>query len=143
MSPQALAALHARAFTFPRPWSAAEFATILAGPGAVLCADPDGAAFALGRVVADEGELLTICTAPEARRQGRAARLLARLMAQMRARGAARIFLEVASDNAAAIALYRAAGFIESGRRPGYYRAPDGTCRDGCIMVAQLAPMPG
>ena len=35
------------------------------------------------------------------------------------------IFLEVGEDNPAAIALYRAAGFGQVGRRPGYYRRKD------------------
>jgi ribosomal-protein-alanine N-acetyltransferase len=35
--------------------------------------------------------------------------------------GADSMFLEVAVDNAPAIALYEAAGFAAVGRRPGYY----------------------
>ena len=35
-------------------------------------------------------------------------------------------FLEVAEDNAAARALYRAAGWNETGRRRGYYPRPGG-----------------
>ncbi len=40
MTPEALARLHARAFTYPRPWSAAEFAAVLQGPGVVLLTQP-------------------------------------------------------------------------------------------------------
>ena len=40
----------------------------------------------------------------------------------MAARGGAEtLFLEVAVDNTAAIALYRAAGFASAGTRKGYY----------------------
>ena len=53
--------------------------------------------------------------------------LVTGLMAQARAGGARRLFLEVAQDNAAALALYTAAGFIQVGRRPGYYSRPDGS----------------
>ena len=36
MTPAALAALHAACFTTPRPWSEAEFASVLAALGALL-----------------------------------------------------------------------------------------------------------
>lgn len=40
--------------------------------------------------------------------------------------GVDRVHLEVAEDNAAAVALYAAAGFRQVGIRPGYYRRPRG-----------------
>jgi ribosomal-protein-alanine N-acetyltransferase len=40
--------------------------------------------------------------------------------------GAEAVFLEVAEDNAAAIALYANNKFVEVGRRPGYYSRKDG-----------------
>ena len=105
MSPEDLAALHARCFDeSPPPWSAAAFAGALAAPGAFLLTA--GGAFLLGRVVADEAELLTLAVAPENRRQGTARALLGRFEAGARARGAAGAFLEVAASNAAARALY-------------------------------------
>jgi ribosomal-protein-alanine N-acetyltransferase len=52
------------------------------------------------------------------------------------AAGAARMLLEVAEDNAAARALYAAAGFAPAGRRPRYY--PDG--RDALLLAAILPP---
>lgn len=125
MPPQALAHLHARCFTSPPPWSAASFAQLLQDPGVVLLADPDGTAFALFRIVADEAELLTVATDPAARRRGRARALLARFEPLARARGVAQIFLEVAEDNLAALRLYESCGFLRNGRRPGYYSRAD------------------
>ena len=47
-------------------------------------------------------------------------------MATAQRSGAEAMFLEVAADNAAALALYRGAGFTQAGLRRGYY-APAGT----------------
>ena len=47
--------------------------------------------------------------------------------------GAEAIFLEVAEDNTAAIALYRSARFSWAGRRSGYYRRDD-EATDALVM---------
>ncbi|AUH32440.1 GNAT family N-acetyltransferase [Paracoccus tegillarcae] len=119
MSPDALAELHRRCFDVPRPWTAAEFAGLLQGPHAFLLNRPNG--FLLGRVVADEAELLTLAVAPEARRHGIGAALTRDFSSSARKRGAAEAFLEVAANNHPAIALYQAQGWQNVGRRPGYY----------------------
>lgn len=121
--PADLARLHAAAFRRPRPWSAAEFAALLARPETLLAVAPQG--FALARAVADEAELLTLAVAPEARRCGLGARLLAQVLEAAAARGATALFLEVGTDNAAARALYARAGFAEAGRRRGYHDGSD------------------
>ena len=130
MTPAALAAIHAAAFTTPRPWAAAEFAGFLGDPLCFLVSETGG--FALGRVVAGEAELLTIAVLPELRRQGLGRRLLKTFLAEARARGGDAAFLEVAATNGAAIALYQSLGFAEVGRRPGYYagagQAVDALC---------------
>jgi ribosomal-protein-alanine N-acetyltransferase len=133
MTPVQLAALHARVFTTPRPWSAAEFAALLADPLVFLLTGPAG--FLLGRVVAGEAELLTLAVAPEARRQGTGARLVQGFLQESARRGAESAFLEVAAPNAAARALYAAAGFAEAGRRRNYYRSPEGGAEDALILV--------
>ncbi|MGY6410552.1 MAG: ribosomal protein S18-alanine N-acetyltransferase [Alkalilacustris sp.] len=121
--PDRLARLHAACFTRPRPWSATEFAGLLAAPDTLLADAPDG--FGLTRVTLDEAELLTLAVAPAARGQGLGTRLLAELMARAAARGAAAMLLEVAADNTAARVLYARAGFVEIGRRRGYYGGTD------------------
>ena len=137
MTPEALAALHARCFTTPRPWAAAAFAGLLADPLVFLLVEGD-AGFLLGRAVAGEAELLTIAVAPEARRRGLGRKLVARFLYQARLRAAERAFLEVAADNAAALRLYHAAGFVESGRRRGYYAGPDGQRSDALVLTRVL-----
>ena len=69
MTPATLAALHARCFQTPRPWSEAEFETLLADPLVFLLVEGD-AGLLLGRAVAGEAELLTIAVAPESRGRG-------------------------------------------------------------------------
>ena len=125
----------------PPPWSERDFAGFLADPLAFLLVEGD-AAFLLGRAVAGEAELLTLATAPEARRLGLGRKLVARFLYQARLRGATRAFLEVAADNVAASRLYDAAGFAPVGRRRGYYHAPDGTRTDAIVMARDLAPVP-
>ena len=131
-----LACLHAASITVPRPWSAAEIGGLLGSPGVFVVDWPHG--FALGRVAADEGELLTLCVAPASRRQGLGAELLAAFHAGAASRGATRAVLEVAADNAAARALYARAGYREAGRRRAYYREADGNAVDALILAREL-----
>lgn len=142
MTPEALAALHARCFTTPRPWSAREFAQLLDSPRCFLLTRPrDGSAdsragFLLGRVIADEAELLTLAVAPQARRAGLGRDLTREFAATSRARGATGAFLEVAADNQAAQALYAGLGWREAGRRRGYY----GPGLDALVLSLGLGP---
>lgn len=136
MTADELARIHAASFRNPRPWTAAEFTAVLASPLCYLVDEPGG--FALGQVVADEAELLTIAVLPEARRQGLGRRLLAGFLAEAEARGAVRAFLEVHAENESAIALYRTAGFRPAGRRPGYYR-DGGAVGDALVLSRPLA----
>lgn len=137
MTSDQLATLHAECFTTPRAWSAVEFDALLAGPGVFLATEPEG--FVLGRVIAGEAELLTIAVAPAARRTGRGRALLAAFERGAAGRGATTAFLEVAAENAAALALYHGAGWEERGRRRAYYRTPDGTRMDALVMGKRLA----
>lgn len=131
MTPADMAALHGRAFVNPRPWSQAEFVALLASPLCFLIAEQDG--FLIGRAVADEAELLTVAVAPEAQGRGIGAQLVARFLEQARVRGAKQAFLEVAADNAPALAVYRKLGFVEQGRRQGYYHGVDAIVMAGSV----------
>lgn len=141
MTPTELATLHARCFTAPPPWSASDFAGFRSDPLAFLLVEGD-AGFLLGRAVAGEAELLTLAVAPEARRRGLGRKLVSRFLYQARLRQADRAFLEVSAQNPAAIALYESAGFAPVGRRPGYYRTPEGTGIDALILARDLPPAP-
>ncbi len=73
------------------------------------------------------------------RRRGLGRWLLRRLLRDAAAAGCTVARLEVRPSNAAALALYRAHGFVETGRRPGYYR-PEG--EDALLMETVLPPQP-
>ncbi len=137
MTPDDLAALHARCFTTPRPWSAGEFADLLASNGIILAGDETG--FILGRVAGPEAELLTIAVAPEARKSGIGRALVDGYHAQAQALSAEESFLEVAADNAPAIALYLASGYTQAGKRPRYYTTPEGQKLDALVFSRVLA----
>lgn len=137
MTADQLARLHALAFVTPRPWSADEIAALLDSPQVWALTCPQG--FLLGRAVADEAEVLTLAVAPDARRQGIGARLLTRFLAEATARGAARVYLEVAADNTPAIGLYRSAGFTTAGHRRGYYRSSSGQAVDALVLERRVS----
>lgn len=138
MTADEMAELHARAFAGRgRAWSAGEIAGLLESPHVVPVTH--GRAFALARIAADEAELLTIATDPAHRRQGLARRVLAALEREVAARGAMRLFLEVAGDNHAARGLYGCCGFTELARRNAYYKAPGGARVDAHVLQKALA----
>tara|TARA_R110002124_G_scaffold75675_5_gene203045 strand:+ start:105 stop:521 length:417 start_codon:yes stop_codon:yes gene_type:complete len=122
MTPQTMAQIHAAAFIHDRSWGAQEFADLLSSPFVDHLAEPHG--FALTRLIAGEAELLTLAVDPAAQRQGIGRRLLQRWLEGLEGR-AETAFLEVAADNAAAIALYTAAGFSQTASRRGYYLRKD------------------
>ncbi len=130
---EALAELHASAFSPPRPWTGAEIAALLESPHVHLCRESAG--FLLGRVIAGEAELLTLAVEPAARRQGIGQRLVTAWHQLAQTHGAQTFFLEVAANNPAAIALYQQAGYRQTGRRKGYYRQPDGGAVDALVLA--------
>jgi len=120
-------------------WSADLVARQLALPGgqgwlALSAGEP--CAFILVRRAADEAEILALATLPARRRRGHARRLVDVAAAALARDGVARLYLEVAEDNGAARALYREMGFVEVGRRPGYYR------RGGAVIDAVVMALP-
>lgn len=132
MTPEDLAALHARCFDTPRPWSAHEFASLLEGRGTFLLEAPQG--FLMGRAIAGEAELLTVAVDPKARRAGTGRALVAAFAGKAAAMEAEEAFLEVAHDNLAARRLYQATGWLEAGVRRRYY----GPATDAIVMRLTL-----
>lgn len=82
-----------------------------------------------------EAELESMVVARRWRGQGLGASLLSESTLRVKAQGARRLDLEVRAGNAAAIWLYRRAGFRETGRRRGYYRDPE---EDAVLMSVIL-----
>lgn len=135
VDPARLAAIHAEAFA--APWDQAALAELLASPGVFAVAEEDG--FILIRVVVDEAEILTLAVRPSARRAGLGARLVEAALVRAAALDAERMFLEVAESNGAARALYARSGFVEMGRRRGYYSHADGRREDALTLVLNFS----
>lgn len=136
-----LARLHAQGFYVG--WPREEFASYLADPDrtpAFVACDSRRrvVGFAMLRLVADEVELLTIAVDGKWRGKGVAGALLQAAFADLMLTPARRMFLEVAADNAPALALYRRQGFTEVGRRTGYYPRPDGHAATALVMARDL-----
>ena len=100
--------------------------TRLCDEKSVLVGEVDGqiAGFIVARAVGPESEIENVAVAPGFRRQRIARQLVAAVIAQARQEDAAAIYLEVRESNAAARGLYSSFGFVESTRRPAYYRNP-------------------
>ena len=96
----------------------------------------DAQGCALARAIAGDAEVLAVAVTARARRHGLGRALLKRVLEAATAAGAHEIHLEVSERNGPAQALYRAAGFKESGRRARYYR--DGA--DALVLRRRLAP---
>ena len=130
-----LSALHRE--TFADGWTVDAMGEVLRSPGVfALLALADGvpAGFALGRLAADEAELLSIGTLANARRLGIGRALVVAVAACVpRARA---LFLEVGEDNLAARALYAGLGFALVGRRADYYRRGAGSRAAALTMSA-------
>lgn len=126
---EALAALHAASFRIG--WDTAEFERLLAdrlSRTLVATEGPGGAVigFLLLHGVPPEMEILSIAVARARRGSGIGRALLDKAMARLAAEGITTLFLEVEDGNTPAINLYQKTGFLEIGRRPGYYRDASG-----------------
>jgi ribosomal-protein-alanine N-acetyltransferase len=137
----AMATAHRQAFD-EKSWREDEFEDLLDGAGifGFLAEAGDPAGVILCRVAAGEMEVLTLGVTPAARRRGVASALLTATLPEARALGALEVFLEVAIDNDAAIALYERAGFRRAGLRKSYYDRGAAGFMDAIVMRLDLAP---
>ncbi|MDR1425107.1 MAG: ribosomal protein S18-alanine N-acetyltransferase [Azoarcus sp.] len=121
------------------PWTRGNFADSLASGHACWLMRENGrlAGYAVTLAVLDEAHLLNISVVREAQGRALGLRLLEHLLEAARQSGARQFFLEVRPSNAAARALYRRAGFVEIGRRKGYYPGPEGR-EDAIVMRLEL-----
>jgi ribosomal-protein-alanine N-acetyltransferase len=133
-----MARLHHACFGDLRPWSAAELADVLQNPHSFALTQSHG--FLIGRAVAGEAEIITLAVDPAARRQGIGRVLVRDFLTQARLQRADSAFLEVAANNVAAIALYHACGFTQTGLRRGYYHPARGLPLDALVLSCPLLP---
>jgi ribosomal-protein-alanine N-acetyltransferase len=139
----AAAAIHREGFA--RPWSEDEFEGLLSQDTVfgfvaheVGYGGGDAAGFILARLAADEGEVLTVAVARSHRRLGLGWTLMDAVLRELHRQRAQALFLEVDETNLGAIALYRRLGFVEVGKRPGYYTAGDRPASGALVMRRDL-----
>lgn len=94
--------------------------------------------FALARVTAGEGEVLTLGVLRESRQQGVGRLLLSGLCGRLAVFGCHVLFLEVAEGNKPAQRLYESFGFRQVGRRKDYYAHLDGSREAALVMRRDL-----
>jgi ribosomal-protein-alanine N-acetyltransferase len=98
------------------------------GTGAVV-------GFAVAGLVPPEAELETIVVAAGFQRRGVARRLFEAMADDLGRSQVREVLLEVRQSNVAAQGFYRSVGFVEEGRRPGYYADP---IEDAVLMRLRL-----
>ena len=136
-----IAAMHMKLFN--RPWDVAAVMPLLTAPASVafvarIGAPPVSIGFVIGQIAADVSEVISIGVAQGWQQRG-VARILFRAFERAVERaGANRLFLDVAADNAAAYALYKAMGCVEVGRRKGYYTRHEAPSVDAIVMSRPL-----
>lgn len=122
-----LTTLHERAMD--KGWSEADFtAHLKAASDDVLGLYDEGelCGFVIARTLFDQAEILTLAVDATRRKRGFGQALMTAAEHAITLRGGEIIFLDVADDNTAAIALYRTIGFVHYASRPGYYRRTEG-----------------
>jgi len=94
------------------------------------------AGFAIASLVPPEAELESIGVTAEFQKRGIGRRLVKEMGKNLGLRGVTKVHLEVRDSNLAAKGLYASLGFIEAGRRSGYYTD---SIEDAIMMYLDLA----
>lgn len=123
---------------FSMPWSEAMLAEELYNDTAsfLVAQEDDGTVLGYAglHAVLDEGYIDNVAVREDCRRQGIARRLV-EVYCRFAQANLAFLSLEVRASNEGAIALYTSLGFLQEGRRPGYYDRPR---EDALIMTRRF-----
>lgn len=125
------------------PWPRQSFASFIGRDGVtfIVAEDPrrEGiAGYAVLIHVADEAEVLNLAVTEGSRRTGVGSALLESVLGSAYGEGVTTVYLEVRESNAAAHGLYEAHGFVEVGRRRGYYQEPE----EDALILQRLREKP-
>lgn len=137
-----LAKLHAASFPAPEVWSEKTFAELLVLKTTLALGIENDLALdacLLLQLTPDNADILTLATNPRHQRSGHARTLLEAGTQICGQRGIDRYLLDVAEDNATALAFYAAQGFSEDGRRKKYYTRIGKPAVDAILMSRSLA----
>ena len=123
------------------PWSEKTFRSCIGGRyfGEMISDTSNEELTAIGFYIAehviDESTLMDICVSPSHQGKSLGKKLIIQFISQAKARGAAKIWLEVRAKNISAQMLYMNVGFIETGRRTGYYPSDRGFGYEDAIVM--------
>jgi ribosomal-protein-alanine N-acetyltransferase len=128
-------ALEQRA-AFASHWTVAQYSKLIEN-GIVLLAERADTlcGFITAQAAGEDWEIENVVTAAEFLRQGIASKLIREIIERAREANAAKVLLEVRASNDVACSLYERIGFIEAGRRRGYYSGPT---EDGILYAKPL-----
>lgn len=119
---------------FSDPWSEKSIASELENPLSCWLVSVDNnrvLGYIGSQTVLDGADMMNVAVSPDFRNQGIGGNLIKELITLVKEKGAVCLMLEVRASNKNAIHLYERNGFIQVGRRPGYYRNPK---EDALIM---------
>lgn len=119
---------------FSDPWSLQSIQSELTNPLSLWIVALFGdqvVGYVGSQTVLDEADMMNLAVSSDFRRRGIGEALIRELVENLKAKGARSLTLEVRASNDSAISLYDKMGFIQVGRRPGYYRNPK---EDACIL---------
>lgn len=122
---------------YPHPWTRNNFVdSLAAGYHGWVLRDDAGtlAGYFLLMAAVDEAHLLNVAVAAPRQRQGLALYLLDKAAACARGLSMVSMLLEVRPSNTRALDIYERYGFVQIGRRKGYYPAHDGQREDAIVM---------
>lgn len=123
------------------PWTYNNFYTSLTSHYPCWCIDDIHQfpkAYCVLMPTVDDLHILNLTVSSTYRRQGYASCLLDAACQFALQEGIPNLLLEVRPSNEAAFSLYQRYGFVQIGRRRGYYVQPNGLCEDALVMQYRL-----
>lgn len=126
---------------YPFPWTRGNFLdSLYSGYDAWLLREASGqlAGYFLLMTAVDEGHLLNISVRRDLHGKGLGRMQLGKVVAICREKGMSSVLLEVRPSNQRALAVYLRYGFVQIGKRKGYYPAANGTREDAIVMRFEL-----
>ena len=112
---------------FSDPWSVNSISSEVENPLSLWLVAMDGdhlVGYVGSQSVLGWADMMNLAVSPDYRCQGIGRELVQRLIDQLKANDVTCLTLEVRASNENAIKLYNSLGFIEVGKRPGYYHHP-------------------
>ena len=112
---------------FSDPWSVNSISSEVENPLSLWLVAMDGdhlVGYVGSQSVLGWADMMNLAVSPDYRCHGIGRELVQRLIDQLKANDVTCLTLEVRASNENAIKLYNSLGFVEVGKRPGYYHHP-------------------